>query len=101
MQKITYYEVYKNSDSIEGRGSSVTVVRFKEKFDATHLTHNPEFVKRHGVMGTSSGIGVSEKTIHIYDSYVEYDAEHGKEQLRRIALAKLTEEDKRVLGLKD
>lgn len=99
MKSITYYQVYKNSDSIEGRGPSVGVVNFSKKIDAIHLTHNPEFIERHGLYGHSAGLGVSEKSIIIFDSYEEYSDVHGKEHLRKIALAKLTKEDKKLLGL--
>jgi hypothetical protein len=99
MKTIVYYEVYKNSDSVEGRGHSVPVVRFKAIQDAHELAESKKFYERHGCMGTKGGIGVSKKEVLVYESIDEYKEIHGKEELKRIALAKLTDEDKKVLGL--
>lgn len=64
-------------------------------YDAERLANDKEFYGRHGVMGCNN-LHVSEEEFDIFESYQDY-----QHSLKRIALAKLTEEDKRVLGLID
>jgi hypothetical protein len=109
MDKTTYYEITQNTDQTEGRGGSVTTgIFFWKKPDAL------EFVKSYryqpfGVMGTTgSQYDIRERTTklpRIYESLEEYDKAHpSKEKLAKVkreALAKLSDVERRALGLEE
>ncbi len=100
MKTLEVYTIYKNSDQTEGRGHSIPVVRFDNKFEAERLACDSEFYGRHGVMGCNN-LSIGIETFDVYESYEEYQTIHGEAELKRIALSKLTQEDRRVLGLLD
>tara|TARA_R110000737_G_scaffold268697_3_gene276091 strand:- start:198 stop:503 length:306 start_codon:yes stop_codon:yes gene_type:complete len=99
MKTFEYYSVNRNSDQTEGRGHSIPVASFLHKIDARTLSEDTEFCKKHGIMGSSQGIHVSSETITIYESVESYKKLNGLEHLKRMALAKLTDQDKILLGL--
>lgn len=107
MKELKYYEITRNGDSNEGRGPTVrTEIFFRHKSDALIFVKSSRYCQ-FGVMGTcGSEHDVRERTTKlpiIYDSLDAYDeANPDKEKLKRIqaaALAKLTDFEKKVLGL--
>ena len=98
-----YYEITKNTDSVEGRGSTVgTNIFFWEHGDALAFVSSDRY-RKFGVMGTTGSTydikRHSAKLPKIYTSLEEYDSEHSSDTLRKKALSKLTKEEKRLLGL--
>jgi hypothetical protein len=77
------YAVVTNSDRIEGRGCPVVLGYYAKSEDARAAA------KGQGVWCRDASV----ETIVIQDSYED------KEAAKKRALAKLTEEDKRALGL--
>ncbi|MDD5151803.1 MAG: hypothetical protein PHC28_15210 [Flavobacterium sp.] len=88
---ITIYAATKNTDMIEGRGEQRAFAYFRYEEDA-YLA-----VKGKGTGGYGDGI-VEE--IQLYDSFSEYEEAIYKKTIREQALSKLSEEEKRILGLK-
>lgn len=78
-----------NTDSTEGRGPMKTIAAFDEERDAAIATHGM------GVMGVGNG---EAKPLLVYSSVAEWRREKDRE-LRNMALAKLTAEEKAVLGV--
>jgi hypothetical protein len=102
-----YYEITKNSDSTEGRGvTESTGIFFWKHSDAVAFVKSERY-RQFGVMGTcGSEFDICKKTTklpRIFNNLAEYDEVHpDKEKLKRIkqeALAKLTDVEKRALGL--
>jgi len=98
------YEVISNSDLTEGRGSQIVIARFFDRNIAAH------YAKDKGVMGTRAEVAEGEvlaigalkaleptkyrvlgPVVPIYNDPTDIK--------RQQALSKLTEEDKRILGL--
>lgn len=88
------YKVYpaqQNADLTEGRGPMVTKALFTSEGDAQRAAETLE-----GVMG--HGHGKVGAPIVVYQSLAEYmDERYG--EVRKQALAKLTREERRALGL--
>lgn len=85
---------YSNTDKTEGRGGMQLDGLFTKEEDAKKRA------KGQGVMGYGDG---NVKEVHIFESYEEYRDITDKERrakLRRSAMAKLTTQEKLVLGLK-
>jgi len=85
----TIYAALRNADDIEGRGPMVAIGYFIRKEDAVHAA------KGRGVMGVGDG---EVEEIKVFETRTEWDA-LSEDGLRKSALAKLTYEEKRVLGL--
>ncbi len=83
------YLAQRNSDLTEGRGRSVNIAAFSSKADATRAARG------WGVMGVGDG---DVKTLEVFSTFDEYGNEQD-EKVRRQALAKLTPEEQRSLGL--
>ena len=107
MAQTDYYEITQNSDSTEGRGATVTTgIYFWKHEDALAFVKSDRYC-RFGVMGTPGNeYDISKKTTKlpkIYSSLAEYDETNPNgETLKRIkkeALAKLTDAEKKALGL--
>lgn len=109
MSHDTYYEITKNSDETEGRGSTETTgIFFWKHSDALAFVKSHRYQK-FGIMGTcGSEYDIRKKTTklpRIFDSLEEYDKAHpNKEELKRIknqALAKLSDMERMALGIAD
>ncbi len=85
----TIYAVRKNSDQIEGRGVQEIIEYFFDNFQASHFADS---------IRTRYIIGLEIIPIAVYDSYEEYNDKNNSD-LKIKALAKLTLEEKRSLGL--
>lgn len=90
--RIRGFEVLTNSDTTEGRGIPVHVA-----YTFDEQTAN-EIAKGRGVMGTMADVKPIDKTICILDSFDEFEELQNVEK-REKALAKLTDEEKQLLGL--
>jgi len=93
--------IYTNSDNTEGKGHSVEVAHFTHHRDAVQVCKDERFYRKYGVMGTplDPRYAVKNRTIHVYESAQEYWDQHDEYKRRQRALDKLTDDDKRVLGL--
>ncbi len=92
MIKYKVYEVTVNSDMTEGRGPMRHLAFFTDQNDA-ELAGEP-----HKIMGVGKGHSVKFKELRIYQSLNEY-TERTAYSLRKSALAKLTDDEKRALGI--
>tara|TARA_S200002703_G_scaffold127052_1_gene113653 strand:- start:3120 stop:3443 length:324 start_codon:yes stop_codon:yes gene_type:complete len=106
MEQHTYWQVLKNSDRTEGRGPMLpTDIAFTLQASALEFVKSDHYAKQYGVMGTpGSDYCVKEVTVFVYESMDEYNEnrpERVEERKRQKALSKLSEEDRRVLGLED
>ena len=97
---IKYYELTYNSDGTEGRGYSVVAARFVNKADAVAVCNDKRFWGKHGVMGTKMNPehDVREVLAPLFDSVPDY-WQYSEDEVRRKALAKLTDLEKKALGL--
>lgn len=86
----TVYATYQNSDLTEGRGPCVMRSVFANKEDAEWYNSNCIG----GVMGTPNDCKIKE--IIVFDSLDEVEG-HRKLEIRKAALAKLTEEERKIL----
>lgn len=100
MRTIKYFDVLYNSDRTEGKGPTVsTGFGFEDEGEARKFVQSEIYAKAYGVMGTKgSKYDVKRETIIIYESISEFLAE-AKRDLRQSALDKLSEEEKKALGL--
>jgi hypothetical protein len=101
MQEIKCFEVMGNTDTIVGRGPKKVVARFKTREAAVAYVKS-EFYAQWCVqeikMWERDCRNIIETTIKILDSMDELN-EVRKTLLKESALAKLTKEEKEVLGL--
>lgn len=87
------YQVWYNEDGTEGRGRMIPLnAAFSSKPSAEKAAKN------RGPMGASDG---EIRLLAVYDSHEEYVKYHDIESVRQRALNKLSEEEKKVLGLYD
>lgn len=86
MQRLKVYQVMENADSVEGRGPMVHVAYFKHLDDA-QIIAVPIW-----------GAEVRDTDLVIFDSLSEYK-EHTIGEAKMKALAKLSTENKKALGL--
>lgn len=107
MKKIELYELSRNSDQTEGRGSNVPVAYFNSLSEVVKVNEDKRFYEKCGVMGTkysslSGGLpyNINERTICVYDSAEEFFESYDRQTKIDKAMAKLTEEEKKLLGLK-
>ena len=75
-------------DSVEGKAGMRTIAAFSDRAAATFAAY------RKGVMGDNGEV----QEVMVYESFVEFKTDQ-KENLRRQALAKLTDEERAILGL--
>ena len=104
MEKLDLIKLTYNSDSTEGRGHSITIGYVRDDRVAQKIVDDPRFA-RFCVMGYhrpgSQNYQKSNESVVIYDSAEEFWGDHNPEaEARRRALAKLTPEDIKVLGIK-
>ena len=87
------WEAYTDTDLVEGRGSKVVLGYFTKQLDAK------EAAKGEGVMGTDAHVTkIKTPSFMIFESIEEY-RQNTRKELRKIALAKLSYEEKVALGL--
>jgi hypothetical protein len=86
------FEAYTNSDLTEGRGHKVSIGFFTHQSDAVQAA------KKRGVWGSDASVEKATVKIRIYESFDEYK-NATDENIREKALSKLTDDEKRVLGL--
>lgn len=82
------WEAYTNSDLTEGRGSDVTIAYFTNEAAARKAARG------RGPMGTDADVRPHYKPV-IFDSYEAYAASQ-KQDKRRQALAKLSQDEKQI-----
>lgn len=88
-----------NMDLTEGRGPMKPFAYFSDRRDAEKLNNDPKFYKNHGVQGTPYGdYNIKEVTIIVNDSIEEF-WKGADEALKQSALKKLSEAERKVLGL--
>lgn len=92
MKDVFVYGVYVNGDSVEGRGPMIRIAYFDNHQEAV------ECAKGKGVMGVGDG-DVRHEHLVIYETFKEFELCDKEVQTKKQALAKLTDEEKRVLGL--
>ena len=97
MRSYTFYVVTRNSDLTEGRGTSLPVAHFYDLAEAKRAASDKDLVAQYGVWG-SGPLGISQVQIFGYDSLEEYKDRQALNVKDR-ALAKLTAEERKVLGL--
>lgn len=102
MQSRKLYEITYNSDQTEGRGYTISLGFVTTQAEAFKIVDDKRFA-RWCVMGVhnpgSERYNVLERTIDIYDTAEEFWEKHDVVEKRKRALAKLTPEDRKVLGL--
>ena len=102
MSTLEFYAITYNSDGTEGRGHEVTLGYARDKAVADAIVSDPRFA-RHCVMGVHNPAScvknnVHRAKLHIFETPDEPWAVE-EAALRKAALAKLTKEEKEVLGL--
>ena len=88
---ISIFVVSQNADLCEGRGPMVHKGYFVKREDAVEFSHTLS-----GIMGTRSGVNVE---MVVLCETLDDHAEYRKEQIKRRAIDKLTDEELEVLGL--
>lgn len=94
MEKITIqgYRVIGNSDNIEGRGSSIDIAYTTNELTAQKIA------KGRGIMGGDATVKPFNKSYTLYETFEQFEEDRAK-GIKAIALSKLTEEEKKALGL--
>ena len=89
-----------NTDQTEGRGPMKPHAYFTDLDEAKKVNNDPRFFRKFGVMGTqgSSEYNIKKENITLFYTAEEYFNED-KNLMRKNALAKLTPEEKELLGL--
>ena len=97
---ITIYNLYVNSDLAEGLGSMVFKAAFENKEDAEKAANeiDPYCVKGDKPQGLKSG-WAEVRVAPLFKYYDEYK-DNSDEKNKKKALAKLTDYEKKVLGIK-
>lgn len=105
MQVLSGFEVLYNTDGTEGRGPvRGTGICFKEEEDAIKFITSKNY-SGYAVMGVipdrnTAKHYVGHKTITVYDSYKDYEEEHGQAKLEKDkinALNKLSKDEIKAL----
>ena len=101
MQQIKCFEVSGHTDTTEGRGPMKVVARFSNYDSAVKYVKSPAYYKKWCVMGYSSNYDINyiqEATLTILDTVHEVE-EMENAAIRDRAIAKLSKEEREVLGL--
>lgn len=98
----TFFAVTKNSDSIEGKGHTIQLGHFQTQEMALACAKDKRYAQ-FCVQGyhdpARAHYDVVPVTLTIYDSPDSFFALHSREAARQRALAKLTKEEQKILGL--
>ncbi len=100
MKTMTFFEVLGHTDTTEGRGPMMVVARFTKKNHA-HLCIKSKEYSKYCVMGYQSPNDINNvrgTTINVLESFDEFE-DYKLENIRKTALSKLTEKEKKALGL--
>lgn len=98
----TYHEVWENTDKSEGKGrSKFTGICFTTRSEAVKFAKSDTYAELYGVMGTKGGdYDVVSEDRAIYMCADDVSAKNQRKiDKRNRALAKLTDEDRKLLGL--
>lgn len=101
METQKLFEITYNSDQTEGRGYSKSLGYVKSIIQAHAIVDDPRW-KKYCVMGVHTPgkyYDVVERNIDVYDNAEEFWDKHDTEIKKQKALAKLTAEDRQILGL--
>lgn len=102
MKTLKIVEVLVNTDTTEGRGPMRVLARFSSITEADKVVDDPRF-SRWCVMGYhrpgQNKTAVRPEEYPVYDTAEEFWETHDEVEIRRQALAKLTERERKVLGL--
>lgn len=94
----TIWMTRKNADMTEGRGPMVDVAAFSKESDARNFIDGKPGVMGRVLNWSKEKYGDWEADpITVYDTISEYEDDHTK-LLKEKALAKLTSEERRILG---
>ena len=101
MKVTNIYAVLINADTNEGRGPMLPLAYFHTKQEALAVVSDKRFAKW-GVQGHlgDPGSNVSLGPMCLYDSPEDFWKQHDNENKKMHALAKLTDEEKTLLGLR-
>lgn len=102
MKTLKLYAIQRNLDTTEGRGPMKTVYYTSDKSLANKILNNPLFYKQYGIMGSLSGVSDSDiklENITVLETMEDFFLIE-KSEKAKIALAKLSDADKEILGLK-
>jgi hypothetical protein len=101
METLNLFAVTSNSDTTEGRGYTITHGYFHHNSIARAVVRDKRY-RRYCTMGVQSPDDakymVQEQSIIIFDSVEEF-FQNTEEERRKRALAKLTPDEKKLLGL--
>ena len=107
MKSIEIFSITGNTDKTEGRGREIdTGISFTTEAAAIEFAkskHYGQFAVMGYVNQEYAKYNVSHKVFDVFDSMKDYETNHPKaikENKRLAALAKLTDEEKELLGLK-
>lgn len=99
MKTVTLYPCMGHTERQEGRGAMREVCYASTKSVADAIMGHPLFYDKWGVMGGDNCGTSSAKAMTVYDSLEEYIEAVSDETIRRRALSKLSQDERRVLGL--
>lgn len=104
MQKIEVYTVQVNTDTTEGRGPMRALAYFSDRDEAVKVVRDKRFAQW-CVMGvhdpdSEARYAIRSESNVLYATADEFWAEHDRDQKKARALAKLTLEERELLGLK-
>jgi len=102
MNTTKLFELTHNSDQTEGRGYAIGIGYVTSMAEAKKIVDDPRW-KRYCVMGVHSPgthyYDIRETDVMVFDSAEEFWERHSTEGKKKAALAKLTCEEKQLLGL--
>lgn len=86
------FGAWRNSDLTEGKGYDILIGYFLKQEDAQRAAHKA------GVMGADGTVKQEQLRVVVFENFGEYENER-KADARKRALAKLTQEERILLGL--
>jgi len=97
---IKYYELTYNTDGVEGRGADKVHARFVNNVDAIAVCNDQRYWGKYGVMGTryDPKNQVREVCAPLFESVADF-WNYDEDEVKKRALAKLTDAEKKALGL--
>lgn len=103
MKTLKLWACQANCDRTEGRGPMEDICYASSKDIALKIVNDPVYYRKHGVMGVApwddGKQDVSERNLIVYEDYSEYVDSVNIEAKKAVALGKLTNEEKKLLGL--
>jgi len=103
MKTYTLWAVQANEDTCEGRGRNRDILYTSDQATGLQIVKDPTFYKQYGVQGCipyKNGMNdVVNKIFNVFESFEEYQRSVDTEIKIQKALSKLTDEEKKLLGL--